>query len=145
MITGATGFSYRGEAIITSILAYTLKTLGGKLEPRRKLSIQKAWVDGIPVTDPIRVGDILTVTVKSERLPHAKKADLESPDRRTFMALVNYATDQVMIEEISPTEETVELDFKLVLRERGKNSFRVYVFTGDGKLDGSFNRDVYAV
>ena len=61
------------------------------------------------------------------------------------MALVNYATDQMIVEEIAETEEVLEKEFKIQLRERGKNSFRVYAFTGDGRIDSSFNRDVYAL
>ena len=76
MITGGAGFKYRGEAILTSILTYTLKALGKKLEPLRKISLT-ARVDGIPLTEPIRVGDILTVSVTCEKLDIAKKTDSE--------------------------------------------------------------------
>ena len=78
---------------MTSILIYTLKALGKKLEPRRKIALQ-ARVDGIPLTEPIRLGDILTVSVTCEKLAHAKKADSENDNQqRVFMALVNYATE----------------------------------------------------
>ena len=131
---------------MTSILTYTLKALGKKLDgPQRKLALT-ARVDGIPLTEPIRLGDILTVSVTCEKLSHAKKAESDSDNsQRVFMALVNYATDQMIVEEIAETEELLEKEFKIQLRERGKNSFRVYAFTGDGRIDSSFNRDVYAL
>jgi len=48
------------------------------------------------------------------------------------MALVNYATDQVVLEEVSVEEMVTSKTFKLFLRERGRHTFRVYVFSGDG-------------
>ena len=59
------------------------------------------------------------------------------------MSLLNYATQQVITEEISTTEKMTDNKFLLQLREAGKNSLRVYVFTGDGNIDSSFNHDIW--
>ena len=59
------------------------------------------------------------------------------------MALVNQATQQTIIKEISVTEKVTETKIQLFLRQRGNNSFRVFVFTGDGHIDSSFKKDVW--
>ena len=52
---------------MSTIVAFTLRVLGGVMVPKFKVTL-KAWVDGIPVTDAIRVGDLLSVSVTCERL-----------------------------------------------------------------------------
>lgn len=127
-------------------MAYTFRALGKKPDHRWKVSVDKAWVDGLTtLTDPIRVGDILTLTVKCEKLEHAKKVDGEEAERRVFLSLINCATHQMVTQELMETESSFEKTFKFILRQRGKNAFRAYIFTGDGRIDSSFNRDVYAV
>ena len=59
------------------------------------------------------------------------------------MALANFATDQLITEEIViEGEKVVTKVFKMMLRERGNNALRAYVFSGDGQLDSSFNANV---
>lgn len=104
--------------------------LGGKIIPNFKLTID-ARVDGLAPHESIRAGDLLTVDVICERLAHYDSQSSRA-NCRVYMALVNYATDQVVLEEVSVEEMVTSKTFKLFLRERGRHTFRVYVFSGDG-------------
>ena len=67
----------------------------------------------------------------------------QAEERRVFMALVNYATDQMIVEEVSVDEQVTDKKVQMMLRERGKNTLRVYLFSGDGQIDSSFNKDLH--
>ena len=60
-------YRFSGERLITSIVTFTLRVLGGQIIPKYKLTLA-ARVDGIPQTEPIRVNDVLTVDVTCEKL-----------------------------------------------------------------------------
>ena len=91
---GAAGFQYSCEKLIMSLIAFSLRVLGGRIAPMFKVTLTSK-VEGIPVNDPIRVRDLLTVDVKCEKLPDVVhyQSLAEKKDRRFFMALVNYATE----------------------------------------------------
>ena len=77
-----------------SLIAFSLKVLGGRIAPMFKVTLTSR-VDGIPVNDPIRLRDLLTVDVRCEKLPDVVhyQSLADKKDRRFFMALVNYATE----------------------------------------------------
>ena len=60
-------YRFSGERLVTSIVTFTLRVLGGQIIPKYKLSLATR-VDGIPQTEPIRVNDVLTVDVTCEKL-----------------------------------------------------------------------------
>ena len=69
MLVGLAGpYRFSGERLITSIVTFTLRVLGGQIIPKYKLTMATR-VDGIPQTEPIRLNDLLTIDVKCEKLP----------------------------------------------------------------------------
>ena len=50
-----------------------------------------------------------------------------------------------MIDEVAVTEKVIDRKFQMLLGQRGKNTFRAFIFSGDGQIDGSFNREVQVV
>ena len=145
LMTEGGAIRFSSEKIIVSLTGFALRLLGGKVEPEHKISLA-CRVDGIDPNEAIRVGDLLTIDVNCERLIHETAAQTEGgTDRlgnRLFMGLVNFATEQMVIEEVNMDEKVKERSFKMMLRQRGRNKFRAYVFRGDGQIDSSFNKDV---
>ena len=123
--------------IITSLVGFSLRVLSGKIIPQFKVSLN-AFVDGLQPHDVVRTGDLLTVESSCERL----RFEPGEKSSRAFMALVNYATDQVIVEEVSVEEKVTNKKFQMFLRARGKNKLRVFVFRGDGQIDSSFYKEV---
>lgn len=133
---GGVPFSFRGEALLTSICADAREILGHKNQQRRKITFELK-VDGVASSEPAKVGDLLTVNVTAEKL-----AFLKDSKHRAFMALVNQTTEQVAVDEVSATEKTINKKFLHKLTQKGKNQLRVYVFSGDGLFDSSFSKEI---
>ena len=55
---------------------------------------------GVSATEPIRIGDLLTVKVNIEKLQHMKVPESKF---KVYAALVNQTTNQIMISEIEPS------------------------------------------
>ena len=53
MVSHGTGYKYSCEKLITTLIAFTLRALGGKIAPMFKVSLTSR-VDGIPITESIR-------------------------------------------------------------------------------------------
>ena len=67
LVSNNTYYKFSGEKLITSVVGFTLRLLGTKIVPLFKTTVQTR-VDGIPAHEAIRVGDLLTIDVKVERL-----------------------------------------------------------------------------
>ena len=146
IMTPGGGFRFSGEQIVTSLVGFSLRVLGGKVEPEHKVSLN-CYVDGIDPNDSIRVGDLLTIDATCERLHYdvaASQVDGKQGSGRAWMALVNFSTDQLVLEEVALDETVTKRSFKLMLRQRGRNAFRILVFRGSGQIDSSFNRQITA-
>ena len=96
---------FRGEMILTTLLAFQRRILGGKPENRRKIEIEA------PKSSTF--GDSFSVSVRCEKLPFIKEAAGASR-RRFYIALVNMADNSMHLEEISGQEATVEKKFKIM-------------------------------
>ena len=118
IMTPGGGFRFSGEQIITSLVGFSLRLLGGKVEPEHKVSLN-CYVDGIDPNDSIRAGDLLTIDATCERLHDgvsASQVEGKQSSGRAWMALVNTSTDQVVLEEISLDEKVTKRSFKMMLR-----------------------------
>ena len=123
LIPNSSGFKYKSEKLLTSILAFTLRVLGGPLLQKRKILIEK------PKTD-IKSGDSFDITVKCGK--HAfMKQEAHSP-RRIFICLVNVTDGSMYMQEGDPNEPMVETKFKVMPLPSGSYNFRAYVCSGDG-------------
>ena len=74
---------------ITSISAFTLRVMEQTIVQRRKITFT-GEVAGVSATEPIRVNDLLTVTVNIEKLPFMKLAESQ---HKVFVALANETTN----------------------------------------------------
>ena len=113
---------------LTTFSNFTLRLLEQKAVNRRKITFS-GEVAGVSCTEPVRVNDLLTISVNIEKLPFMKAAESK---HKVYVALVNQTTNQVMIDEIEPTLEKDTRKFLVNMRQSGKNKFKVYVFGGDG-------------
>jgi len=83
---------FRGEMILTTLLAFQRRVMGGKPENRRNITID--------APKSVKFGDSFTVGVKAEKLPFVK--DGPGVARRKFyIALVNMADNSMSLEAIS--------------------------------------------
>lgn len=65
LVSNGTGYQYSCEKIITTLIAFSLRVLGGKIAPMFKITLTSR-VDGIPATEPIRQRDLLTIDITCE-------------------------------------------------------------------------------
>ena len=85
LTSGSEPMYIKQEAIVTSITAFTLRLMEQKVVNRRKITFT-GEVSGVSATEAIRVGDLLTVNMKIEKLPHIK---VHESHRKVYAALVN--------------------------------------------------------
>lgn len=113
-------YKFKGESILKTVLAFTLRVLGGRLQQKRKISIE--------TNGP-------KVSVTCEKLPFLKE-DPHSGKRRSFIALVNTADYSMYVQEISSSDVKVTKDFKMKEgKADGENQFKAFVVSGDGQID----------
>ena len=116
------------EALVKAISTFTLRVMEKKAVNRRKITFT-GEVSGVSATEPIRIGDLLTLNVKIEKLAHMK---VPESTHRVYVALVNQTTNQIMISEIEPSLQKDTRKFQTQMRQKDKNKFIAYVFGADG-------------
>ena len=110
-------FEFKGEMLLTTILAWSLRVLGGGLRQKRKISLEALANQ---------------VTVRCEKLPFLKE-DPHSSKRRTFVVLVDQSDNSMHIKEISKEDAVVETKFQVkATATEKKRKFKAYVVSGDG-------------
>ena len=117
------GFKYRGETILTTVLAFSLRVLGGKLLEQRKIVVD------VPAKSAL--GDSFNVKVRAEKLPFVK----DSPGhgrKRLYIALVNLLDNSMQIKEVPARDQLVEAEFKVTPSEKGSCTIRALILSGDG-------------
>ena len=134
IVTGGEPIFFKPEMVITSISAFTLRVMEQTIVQRRKITFT-GEVAGVSATEPIRVNDLLTITVNIEKLPFMKLAESK---HKVFVALANETTNQVMIDEIEPSLAKDKRKYMVNMRQPGKNKFKAYVFCVDGQIESSF-------
>lgn len=92
------GIKYKSEMLMTTFLNFTLRVIGGKLQQRRKIVIEKP-------EKTIKLGDAFDIKVRCEKFAFFK--DPPRP-RRVFVALVNLSDNSMQIQEGSPEEPLME-------------------------------------
>ena len=137
LTSGSEPMYIKQEAIVTSITAFTLRLMEQKVVNRRKITFT-GEVSGVSATEAIRIGDLLTVNMKIEKLQHMKVPESK---RKVYAALVNQTTNQIMISEIEPSLKNDTRKFQTQMRQKDKNKFVAYVFGADGQIESSFPTD----
>lgn len=119
-------FKFRGETILTTLLAFERRVLGGKPEHRRNITIE--------APTSAKLNSSFTVSVKCEKLPFVK--DGPGASRRSFyVALCNLGDNSMTLRAISGVEPSVEQKFTYTVKEKGDCSFRAFVVSGDGQIE----------
>ena len=125
-LESGTTFKYKSEALLTTLLAFTLKVIGGSNDECRKLSCDVLKSHG------------LEVQVIATKIPGII-IDEHTARRRTYMALVDLSNNQMQMMEISTGAGQVLNTFKVAAttESEGKRSFRAYIVTGNGQIQKS--------
>lgn len=97
-VKGTEGFKFKGEMLMTTILNFTLRVLGTKLQQKRKITIDKP-----ANADNIKSGDKFDLTVRLQKYAFVKMND-GSESRRIWVALVNLFDSSVQLQEADPKE-----------------------------------------
>jgi len=115
-------FKFKGEMLLKTILAWSLRVLGGGLRQKRKISLEASENQ---------------VTVRCEKLPFMKE-DPHSSKLRTFVVLVDLSDNSMHIKEISKEDVVVETKFQIkATATEQKRNFKAYVVSGDGQIETS--------
>lgn len=126
------------ELIIQSILNFTQRITNLPVPIRKKVAIQ-GGVEGLSANEKPAIGDLVTLKVQMSKLKMIK--DDEGHTRRYWVALVNQTTREVSYEEFVQNKDTVESTFKSQFKSYGTNTFKAYVFAGNGELATSFTKE----
>ena len=128
-VKGATGFKFKGEMLMTTILNFTLRVLGTKLQQKRKITMDKP-----ANADNIKSGDKFDITVRLQKYAFLKTND-GSDSRRIWVALVSLFDSSVQLQEADPKELDDSKKFSVTASAEGEQSFRAYVISGDGHIE----------
>ena len=101
---GGAAFKFKGEQLLTTMINFSLRVLGGKLEEKRKI-----WVD--TPDRPVPAGKDFTVTVRAEKLPFIREQGFST--RRPFVALINLTDNSMQLQEMDNKAQTIEKKFKI--------------------------------
>ena len=77
--------------MLTTLINFSLRVLGGKLEEKRKISVETP-------DRPVQAGKDFTVTVRAEKLPFIREQGFST--RRPFIALVNLTDNSMQLQEM---------------------------------------------
>ena len=95
-VKGTAGFKFKGELLMTTILNFTLRVLGTKIQQKRKITMEKP-----ANADNIKSGDKFDLTVRLQKYAFLKCHD-GSDSRRIWIALVNLFDSSVQLQEADP-------------------------------------------
>ena len=109
-ITTASGetFKFKGEQLLTTLINFSLRVLGGKLEEKRKISVETP-------DRPVPAGKDFTVKVRAEKLPFIREQGFST--RRPFIALVNLTDNSMQLQEMDNKSQLIEKKFKVKPQE----------------------------
>lgn len=114
---------FKGETLVKTILNFTIRVLGGRLQQKRKIRVETKGTE---------------VTVTCEKLPFVRE-DSHSSKRRDFIMLTNQADFTMQIFEIPSISESVTKKFKINPAtegdDSGENKCKAFVVSGDGQID----------
>ena len=130
-VKGTAGFKFKGEMLMTTILNFTLRVLGTKLQQKRKIDIDKP-----ANADNIKSGDKFDLNVRLQKYAFIKTND-GSDSRRIWIALVSLIDSSVQLQEADPKELDISKKFSVTACAEAEQSFRAYVISGDGHIEKS--------
>ena len=128
-VKGTEGFKFKGEMLMTTILNFTLRVLGTKLQQKRKITMNKP-----ANADNIKAGDKFDLTIHLQKYAFLKTLD-GSESRRIWIALVSLIDSSVRLQEADPKELEVSKTFSVTASAEEEQSFRAYVISGDGHIE----------
>ena len=97
-------FKFKGEQLLTTLINANLRVLGGKLEEKRKITVDTP-------DRPVKAGKDFQVTVRAEKLPFIREQGFST--RRPFIALVNLTDNSMQLQEMDLKSQLVEKKFKI--------------------------------
>ena len=90
IVTGNEPIMIKPEMFITSLTSFTQRLMEMKVVQKRKITFS-GQVAGVSLTEPVRVNDLLTITVNIEKLPFLKACG--SSKFKVYTVLVNQSTN----------------------------------------------------